>query len=160
MLLNTLITTLQHQYSEIQSQIELLQESQRQIQAQLQAIGSVESKMESALALVAEAINDINHHCPDELNSYQETVNSLFSGAIAQLPETVEVDSEMVEEKTAQEIADEGISALEKEFNRLDELADSVIRNARLDEEGEGESQGEKVYEHPDLDLLTVSRSL
>ena len=86
MLLATLTANLQASYAAIQSQVESLQEQQRLIQAQLQRVGSVESKMESAAALVAEAIAEIREVCPDELNSYQQTIASLFDDApIAQL---------------------------------------------------------------------------
>lgn len=150
MLLNNLIVSLQNQYSDIQSQIELLQESQRQIQAQLQAIGSVESKMESALALVAEAISDINHHCPDELGNYQKTVNSLFSGAIAHIPPQNDEN-------------DENESAPVEVEVEAEKLPESQIKSTPTEpenniEEENGESQGEKVYEFPDLDILTASR--
>lgn len=86
MLLNQIISNQHALYAEIQAQIESLQEQQRQIQAHLQRLGSVESKMESAAQLVAEAIAEINAVCPDELTNYQHTITSLFdSGPIAQL---------------------------------------------------------------------------
>jgi hypothetical protein len=86
MLLATLTANLQSSYADIQIQIEALQEQQRLIQAQLQRIGSVESKMESAAALVAEAIAEIREVCPEELNAYKEVVSGLFCGApIAQI---------------------------------------------------------------------------
>lgn len=86
MLLNQIISSQHALYAEIQNQIETLQEQQRQIQAYLQRLGSVESKMESAAQLVAEAIAEINAVCPDELANYQQTITSLFgSGPIAQM---------------------------------------------------------------------------
>ncbi len=86
MLLNQIISNQHALYAEIQAQIESLQEQQRQIQAHLQRLGSVESKMESAAQLVAEAIAEINAVCPDELANYEQTITSLFgSEPIAQL---------------------------------------------------------------------------
>ena len=86
MLLNQIIQSQHALYAEIQAQIESLQEQQRQIQAHLQRLGSVESKMESAAQLVAEAIAEINAVCPDELINYQQTITSLFGcEPIAQL---------------------------------------------------------------------------
>jgi hypothetical protein len=86
MLLATLTANLQASYADIQVQIEQLQEQQRLIQAQLQRVGSVESKMESAAALVAEAISEIREVCPDEIDNYRLTITSLFGGApVAQL---------------------------------------------------------------------------
>lgn len=86
MLLNQIITSQHDIYAQIQSQIELLQEQQRQIQAYLQRLGGVESKMESAAQLVAEAIAEINAVCPDELKNYQRIITSLFgSTPIAQM---------------------------------------------------------------------------
>lgn len=78
MLLEALQTKLTNQYQEIQEQIDRLQETQREIQAHLQRLGSVESKMESAAKLVTEAITGITEECPDEMASYQETINNLF----------------------------------------------------------------------------------
>ena len=91
MLLQQLIASQQETYAQLQAQIESLQEQQRQIQAYLQRLGSVESKMESAAALIAEAVSAINSVCPDELPNYQNTINSLFGDApIAQLAATNE----------------------------------------------------------------------
>jgi hypothetical protein len=86
MLLSALTANLQTSYADIQAQIEALQEQQRLIQAQLQRVGSVESKMESAAALVAEAIAEIREVCPEELSAYQEVISGLFCDApIAQI---------------------------------------------------------------------------
>jgi hypothetical protein len=97
MLLATLTANLQNQYATIQVQIEALQEQQRLIQAQLQRVGSVESKMESAAALVAEAISEIREVCPDEIDNYRLTITSLFGDApVAQLaPAADEVADEV-----------------------------------------------------------------
>lgn len=81
MLLQSLTNQLQSDYAAVQVQIEELQEQQRLIQAQLQRIGSVESKMESAAALVMEAIADIKEVCPKELAGYKTTILSLFTDA-------------------------------------------------------------------------------
>ncbi|NER52474.1 MAG: hypothetical protein F6J92_38720 [Symploca sp. SIO1A3] len=86
MLLAELTQSLQSQYAQIQIQIENLERQQREIQEKLQDVRSVESKMESAAALVAEAVAEITEVCPEELNSYQETINSLFTAPTAQLP--------------------------------------------------------------------------
>ena len=83
MLLAALITNLQSSYADIQAQIEALQEQQRLIQAQLQRVGAVESKMEGAAALVAEAIADIREICPEELGNYHGVISSLFGDAPA-----------------------------------------------------------------------------
>jgi len=88
MLLADLTASLQSQYAQIQSQIEALQEQQRQIQAQLQRVGSVESKMESAASLISEAIFEILEVCPEEIERYKATINSLFVRPVAQLPES------------------------------------------------------------------------
>lgn len=91
MLLAQLIQDQTNRYAQIQDQIDQLLEQQRQIQAYLQQLGSVESKMESAAALIAEAVTQIRLHCPDELTAYQETINSLFGqSAIATLPEATD----------------------------------------------------------------------
>ncbi|NEP10639.1 MAG: hypothetical protein F6K14_10575 [Symploca sp. SIO2C1] len=88
MLLVELTNRLQNQYNQVQIQIEELQEQQRFLQAQLQRVGSVESKMESAAALVQEAIAEIRDVCPEELLDYQATINGLFGDeAIAYLPQ-------------------------------------------------------------------------
>lgn len=95
MLLATLTANLQSSYAQIQSQIEALQEQQRLIQVQLQRVGSVESKMESAAALVAEAIAEIREVCPDELSAYQEVIGSLFcSQPIAQIQAGTDIATE------------------------------------------------------------------
>jgi hypothetical protein len=95
MLLTTLTANLQSSYAQIQSQIEALQEQQRLIQAQLQRVGSVESKMESAAALVAEAIAEIRDVCPEELSAYQEVIGSLFcSQPIAQIQAGTDIATE------------------------------------------------------------------
>jgi hypothetical protein len=95
MLLATLTANLQSNYAQIQSQIEALQEQQRLIQAQLQRVGSVESKMESAAALVAEAIAEIRDVCPEELTSYQEVISGLFcSQPIAQIQAGTDIATE------------------------------------------------------------------
>lgn len=86
MLLNTLINQQQSLYTDIQVQIDSLQEKQREIQAFLQKLGSVESQMLSAAQMVQEAIASIREVCPDELENYQNTINSLFGDApVAQL---------------------------------------------------------------------------
>ena len=86
MLLTTLTTNLQSSYADIQVQIEALQEQQRLIQAQLQRVGSVESKMESAASLIAEAIAEIREVCPEELVAYREVISGLFDGTpVAQI---------------------------------------------------------------------------
>lgn len=86
MLLSQLTANLQNQYAAFQAQIEALQEQQRLIQAQLQRVGSVESKMESAAALVAEAIAEIRDVCPEELGAYRQVISGLFGDApIAQI---------------------------------------------------------------------------
>ncbi|NER45755.1 MAG: hypothetical protein F6J92_03520 [Symploca sp. SIO1A3] len=92
MLLAQLTESLQQQFNQLQVQIEQLQEQQRLIQAQLQRVGSVESKMESAAVLVQEAIAEINDVCPEELDNYQQTVNSLFTNVTAQLPSSDDDD--------------------------------------------------------------------
>jgi hypothetical protein len=95
MLLATLTANLQSSYAQIQSQIEALQEQQRLIQAQLQRVGSVESKMESAAALVAEAIAEIREVCPEELSDYRQVIDGLFGDApIAQIQAGEDVSPE------------------------------------------------------------------
>ena len=93
MLLSQAITTQQNLYSEIQAQIEVLQEKQREIQAYLQRLGSVESKMESAAQLLQEAISEIQNACPDELPQYQDLITGLFGEPIAQLEASIEPES-------------------------------------------------------------------
>jgi hypothetical protein len=78
MLLNQAIAHQQELYAQVQAQIELLQEKQREIQANLQKLGSVESKMESAVHVLQEAVAEIIEHCPGEMQQYQELVNGLF----------------------------------------------------------------------------------
>ncbi|NEP10862.1 MAG: hypothetical protein F6K14_11740 [Symploca sp. SIO2C1] len=104
MLLAELTTSLQNQYAQIQEQIEQLQEQQRLIQAQLQRVGSVESKMESAAVLMQEAIAEINEVCPEELDNYQATIDSLFTPTSAQLP-PVE-DEDFVDPEESLEVGD------------------------------------------------------
>lgn len=88
MLLNDLLARQQGQFDAIQEQIERLQEQQRQIQARVQRIGSCESKMESAAALLQQAIANVRDVCPEELDNYRAVVLSLFEGhTIAHLPE-------------------------------------------------------------------------
>jgi hypothetical protein len=132
MLLATLTAQLQSTYATIQIQIEELQEQQRQIQAQLQRIGSVESEMESAIALVSQAIASIKEICPEELGSYQRSVTSLFEGgdfsllppAPAPTPtpaptpveeiSTIEVESESISDRVDQVNQVNVVDALEK----------------------------------------------
>ena len=94
MLLNQAIASQQSLYSEIQAQIEVLQEQQRQIHGYLQRLGSVESKMESAAKLLQEAISEIQNTCPDELPQYQDLITGLFGDkAIAHLEASIEPES-------------------------------------------------------------------
>ena len=93
MLLSQIITNQQNRYATIQNQIDDLQAQQRQIQGYLQQLGSVESKMEAAAALLQEAIAEVSQICPDELESYQATIDSLFNVAIAALPEVTEPEA-------------------------------------------------------------------
>lgn len=81
MLLANLIQNQQSIYTDIQIQIDSLQEKQREIQAFLQKLGSVESQMLSAAQMVQEAIASIREVCPDELANYQDTITSLFGDA-------------------------------------------------------------------------------
>jgi hypothetical protein len=81
MLLSSLIQNQQSIYTDIQIQIDSLQEKQREIQAFLQKLGSVESQMLSATQMVQEAIASIREVCPDELANYRETIDSLFGDA-------------------------------------------------------------------------------
>lgn len=85
MLLNQAIANQQNLYADIQVQIDELLEKQRQIQAHLQRLGSVESQMESAAALVQEAIASINEVCPDELQQYRELITSMFTNPVGLL---------------------------------------------------------------------------
>ena len=95
MLLNQVIASQQSAYADIQSQIELLQETQRHIQAYLQQLGSVESQMVSAAQMVQEAIASIREICPDELVNYQSTINDLFGAVpIAKLEPSPEPQTE------------------------------------------------------------------
>jgi hypothetical protein len=117
MLLATLTANLQNQYTQFQVQIEALQEHQRIIQSQLQRVGSVESKMESAALLLQEAIAEISDVCPEELTSYQETINSLFGSTVAGiLPEaTLDPEPEPQLEPTPDAPTDETITVESKE---------------------------------------------
>ena len=91
MLLNQAIATQQSLYSEIQSQIDALQEKQREIQAYLQRLGSVESKMESAALLLQEAVSEIQNTCPEELQQYQDLITGLFTAKpVAHLEASIE----------------------------------------------------------------------
>ncbi|HYW18106.1 MAG TPA: hypothetical protein VE956_02125 [Nodularia sp. (in: cyanobacteria)] len=93
MLLQSLIQNQQSAYSDIQAQIESLQEQQRHIQAFLQQLGSVKSQMLSAAQMVSEAVASIREVCPDELNNYQDTITGLFGdAAIAQLTASLEAE--------------------------------------------------------------------
>ncbi|MBD2667271.1 hypothetical protein [Richelia sinica] len=96
MLLNQVIASQQELYSDIQIQIEQLQEKQRHIQAYLQQLGSVESQMVSAAQMVQEAIASIREICPDELINYQATINALFGNApVAQLTASIDPQTEV-----------------------------------------------------------------
>ncbi len=86
MLLTQLIDQQQQSYSNIQIQIEALQEQQRQIQAHLQRLGSVESQMVSAVQVMSEAIASINEVCPGEMTSYKDLIYGLFNTPLAALP--------------------------------------------------------------------------
>lgn len=112
MLLSTLTASLQSDYANLQSQIEAMQESQRQIVDKLQQVGAVESKMQTAVLALQEAIASINEVCPEELGAYQETINSLFQAPVAILgaavdepetettEETVTIETEALEDDT------------------------------------------------------------
>lgn len=131
MLLSTLTANLQANYATIQAQIEVLQEQQRQIQAQLQRLGSVESKMESAAALIMEAIADIREVCPEELPGYKQVVTGLFGKAIALIqpePEVVEpeVVAEVVEPKVVAEVVEPSENLIP--LDKLNELPINALR--------------------------------
>lgn len=98
MLLNTLINQQQSLYTDIQVQIDSLQERQREIQAFLQKLGSVESQMLSAAQMVQEAIASIREVCPDELENYQATINGLFGDApVAQLDQASDFEPQVTQ---------------------------------------------------------------
>ncbi|WP_071192668.1 hypothetical protein [Trichormus sp. NMC-1] len=91
MLLTQVIASQQTAYAELQSQIEELQQQQREIQAYLQQLGSIESKMVSALQMVQEAVGEIREICPGELGNYQASIDALFGDApIAVLSAAIE----------------------------------------------------------------------
>ena len=79
MLLTQAIEKQQELYVSIQNEIEALLEKQRQIQVYLQQLGTVESQMVSAVALLTEAIASIKEVCPDEIENYKATVTNLFN---------------------------------------------------------------------------------
>ncbi|MGH8001263.1 MAG: hypothetical protein ACREPR_18020 [Brasilonema sp.] len=112
MLLSQAIESQQSLYAQLQVQIEALQEQQRLIQAQLQRLGSVESKMESAAALLEEAIAEIGEVCPEELPGYKEVITSLFAFPIARLEPGVEKEEAVQEPSPTPEppIGDSGES--------------------------------------------------
>ncbi len=95
MLLASLIANLQADYTAIQEQIDALQEQQRLIQAHLQNVGSVESKLESGLQVMMDAIASARKICPGELVNYKEIVIGLFNGeAVGLLPDMPEMTNE------------------------------------------------------------------
>jgi predicted esterase YcpF (UPF0227 family) len=106
MLLTQVIASQQTAYSELQNQIEELQQQQREIQAYLQQLGSIESKMISALQMVQEAVGEIREICPGELGNYQASIDALFGDAPkAILPPTVEPETDTdTTETTAVEV--------------------------------------------------------
>jgi hypothetical protein len=131
MLLSQLTANLQNQYATMQAQIEALQEQQRLIQAQLQRVGSVESKMESAAQLVAEAIAEIREVCPEELSAYQEVVSSLFRNApVAQIeagesvPDDAQTPENTVPPQSDEETAVEVDEAVDVEAVTVPEQVD------------------------------------
>lgn len=134
MLLATLTANLQSSYAQIQSQIEVLQEQQRLIQAQLQRVGSVESKMESAAALVAEAIAEIREVCPGELIAYQEVISDLFcSQPIAQIQAGEDTTESEPQENPVPPSADDTqepaleVTAEEVEEDSAEETTDALL---------------------------------
>lgn len=108
MLLQSLTNQLQSDYAAVQAQIEALQEQQRLIQAQLQRIGSVESKMESAVALVMEAIAEIKEVCPEELDGYKGTITNLFDASPSPLLPASESTPEPQPEPTEPDSGSDG----------------------------------------------------
>lgn len=158
MLLAELTSSLQNHYAQIQEQIEALQEQQRLIQAQLQRVGSVESKMESAAVLIQEAIAEINEVCPEELENYQTTIDSLFTTTAAQLPPSDDSDVGASVEPTVEPESPNGngnghssTDAWDAgDFDMTIDLDDSVYSN------GNGNSNGHLSLD--DLNQLSIQK--
>ena len=126
MLLNQAIACQQELYAQVQAQIEILQEKQREIQANLQKLGSVESKMESAVHVLLEAVAEIIEHCTGEMQQYQELVNGVFGEKpIAHITEGKDIEE--VEEDNIAPHDDGG------DDNSIDVVAEVVSVNEESD---------------------------
>lgn len=171
MLLATLTAKLQNEYQAIQVQIDALLEQQRIIQAQLQRVGSVESKMESAAQLVAEAIAQIKEVCQeekglkkslrsvageieqikevcsdevvDDLVGYQDTINNFFRSPVATLEagESDEAEPETSEDSVS--VDDDASQSTESET--LD-VESQVIKE---EEESDQQAPSQSLHKQP-----------
>lgn len=121
-----------------------MQEQQRQLQAQLQRIGSVESKMESAVKQLQEAIADIKEVCPEELDVFENTVSELFSGETVAFLEPASDD-------------DESVSGLDTELDaELDAEKEEDLEEDEEEESELGEEEDEDRYAS-ELELLAAN---
>lgn len=122
MLLNDLQKALEIQYSELQEQINLLQEEQKRVQAKMQQVGSVESKIESALALLSEGLRDAREICPDQIELVKKANLSLYDDRVLPLPVVEETTEEAVEVEVEETEIDDFIPPVEFE----DEIDETV----------------------------------
>lgn len=124
MLLNDLQKALEIQYSELQEQINLLQEEQKRVQAKMQQVGSVESKIESALALLSEGLRDAREVCPEQIELVKKVNLSLYEtdDRVLPLPVVEETTEEAVEVEVGETEIDDFIPPVEFE----DEIDETV----------------------------------
>lgn len=125
MLLNDLQKALEIQYSELQEQINLLQEEQKRVQAKMQQVGSVESKIESALALLSEGLRDAREVCPDQIELVKKANLSLYDDRVLPLPVVEETTEEAVEVEVEETEIDDFIPPVEFE-DEEDEIDETV----------------------------------
>lgn len=87
MLLNELQATLQTSYQDVQAQIEALQQIQKQILDKMQSVGSVESELEGALALLAKGLRHAKKVCPEQIDRIKQINLDLYDQEEPTLPE-------------------------------------------------------------------------
>lgn len=87
MLFNELQATLQDNYQDVQKQIEALQEVQKQILDKMQSVGSVESEIEGALALLAKGLRHAKEVCPEQIDRIKQINLNLYDQETPALPE-------------------------------------------------------------------------
>ncbi|NMG10821.1 hypothetical protein [Brasilonema sp. UFV-L1] len=147
MLLSQAIETQTNIYNDIQAQINELQEQQRQIQVYLQRLGSVESKMESAAALLEEAIAEIGEVCPEELAGYKEVITSLFAFPIARLEPGVEEEEAVQEPSPTPQPPTDDSEESEEEVITIDANQIEIQTNEESLDETDNETIEDKIVE-------------